>query len=163
MSSIFASSDHTVDVAISIATIAISVFASWITAKLTIKSDDRRAIREGNIRLLEWAMEYPFLESDKFCSSWPDTGKSEDDNSRYENYCCHVFNQIHHAWELHGSDERKMRPTLYPEELVARHRIWWETDEINQKAYEVEFQQFIASIFRRLDQEKKDGPKSNPH
>jgi hypothetical protein len=157
MSPLFGSTDHADDVAIGIATIVISAFVSWVTARRTIRGDERRAIFEGTARLIEWAIEYPFLEDDEFCRSWPETNRSRDDNMRYENYCCHVFNQVEHAWELFKGDELKMRPTLYPEELISRHRVWWESDETNQKAYPNEFRQFVATVIRRLDKEKTNG------
>ena len=142
---------------VGVATIAVSAFVSWVTAKATSRGDERRAIFEGTARLIEWAIEYPFLEDDEFCRSWPNTGRTREDNMRYENFCCHVFNQLEHAWELFKGDEQKMRPTLYPEELVSRHRVWWQSDETNQKAYSTEFRQFVAGIIRRLDEEKKNG------
>jgi hypothetical protein len=153
--------DHAVDVAISIVTVLISVFVSWLTATVTIKGDERRAIRTENMRLIEWAIEYPFLESDEYCKTWPNTTRSDDDNMRYENYCCHVFNTLQHAWELHKGNEQKIRVTLYPEELIERHRAWWMHEDVNQRGYPPDFRQFVASVIRNLEKETGRGSKSD--
>ena len=138
----------------------VSLIVSAIVARLTVwwtaNSDEKRAIREGTMRIIGWAIEYPFLESDDFCRSWPNTTRTDDDRLRYENYCCHVFNQLEHAWELFKGDERKMRCCLCPKELIVRHRKWWEDEPDNDEGYSVEFRQFVANILRRVDR----GPKN---
>lgn len=146
-----ASQDHAQDIMVGITTLIVSAFVSWLTATLTIKNDDKRAIREANIRLIEFAIEYPFLESDRFCKQWPNVEASDDDRMRYENYCCHVFNMIQDAWELTKGDPTKLKAVLYPEELIERHRNWWQGDPTNQEGYPVEYRRFIAEILRKLD------------
>lgn len=148
-------SDHVEDAAIGIATIVIGAFVAWLTTKLTMKSDERRAIREENMRLLEWAIEYPFLEDSDVCSKWPEKVRDKDDCMRYDNYCCHVFNVLQHSWEFCGGNRKKMRTVLYPEELIWRHRRWWKHDEANLIAYPVEFRTFVNNVIGELEKKEK--------
>jgi hypothetical protein len=134
-----------------------------LTASWTVKGDERRAIREGNIRLMEWAIEYPFLEANAYCESWPATGRADEDNMRYENFCCHVFNQLQSAWEFCKGDTQKMHHVLYPDELIWRHRKWWQQDEVNSAAYPVEFRRFVADRLRDMEMEKNHGSVRPPH
>lgn len=154
MSPVLGTTETSHDVAVTLGTAALSAFVAWLTAMWAIKGDEKRTIRDGTVRMIEFAMEYPFLESDDFCGSWPNTSRSSDDNMRYENYCCHVFNQLEHAWELFKGDKLKMRSCLDPEELIVRHRKWWEADKTNETAYTPAFRQFVDEIFRRVDGRK---------
>jgi hypothetical protein len=155
-----ASQDHADNVSamwIAAAGVAISAFVAWVTAHWTIKGDERRGIREGNMRLIELAIEYPFLESDEFCSQWPSSNRDKQDGMRYENFCCHVFNLVQQCFEFCRGDELKMKPILHPDELIWRHRLWWQNDEENQRGYPVEFRQYVAGRIRALTKEKESG------
>lgn len=151
------SQDHLDNVSamwIAMAGVAISAFVAWVTARWTIQTDERRTLRESNIRMLEWAIEYPFLESEQFCSQWPNSDRCEDDRMRYENYCCHVFNLLQHCWEFSKGDHAKMKHILYPDELIWAHRAWWRRDDVNQDAYPVAFRQYVAERIRTMEKEK---------
>jgi len=144
-----AESTDSSDFSVALLGVVVSAVVAWITAKWAVKGDERRALREGNMRLMEWAIQYPFLDSESYCDKWPNTGRDEDDQLRYGVYCCHVFNLLQQCWEFCKGDLQKMKHILYPDELIWLHRCWWESDPTNQDAYPVEFRQFVAERLRR--------------
>jgi hypothetical protein len=150
-----ANSEGSADIWIAILGVVISAVIAWVTAKRAVKGDERQALREGNMKLMEWAIDYPFLESESYCDVWPNTSRSDDDQLRYGVYCCHVFNLLAQCWEFCGGDLQKMKHILYPDELIRLHRRWWESDPANQDAYPVGFRQFVSERIRVARESEK--------
>lgn len=74
----------------------------WISGTLKTRGQQRIAIDALVQKIIELSIEYPYLERDCYCFAWKSDGDPEDDKrSRYENYCCLVFNTIERAWQLH--------------------------------------------------------------
>lgn len=109
-------------------------------------------------KMIEFAISYPYLEDDAFCSNWPaipldgDPDKEKEKVQRYENYCCHVFNTLSAVYSLCMKHHLKMTDYLYPKEVVDRHKKWWNTDELNRKGYPPEFRRFVTDILTEGDQ-----------
>ncbi|BBO31965.1 hypothetical protein [Lacipirellula parvula] len=142
---VLAESGSSADLTVALAGVIISAIVAWVTARRTIAGDERRALREGNMRLMEWAIAYPFLETQAFCDEWPSKPRGDEDATRYEFYCCHVFNVLEQCWEFCDGDLDKMKHILYPDELIKSHQRWWLHDPLNQEAYKVPFRQFVTS------------------
>jgi hypothetical protein len=147
------SDQMTISIVTVIFSAVISVIVARITTKQTLKHDHERALQDGMIQLKQWVMEYPFVEDDAFCKSWPATNGAPDQNTRYEVYCCHVFNLLRRSFTLSKGNAAKAQQLLHPDELVSQHYRWWQNDPLNQKAFPVEFRQYIAAEIRRLTPE----------
>lgn len=92
-------------------------------------------------RLLSYAIKYPYLES-TICikelmakSEYDDTNNLGDKKysvrySRYDNYCCDVFNLISVFWDDAGKNIEQKRRILnecgFPVEFIQLHYLWWE-------------------------------------
>jgi hypothetical protein len=50
-----------------------------------------------------------------------------------------------------------MKPILHPDELIWRHRLWWQGDPENQQGYPVAFRQYVTERIRILKKEKESG------
>ncbi|KAJ3060727.1 hypothetical protein HK102_009378, partial [Quaeritorhiza haematococci] len=62
---------------------------------------------EANIlKLTEFAIEYPTLEKDSYCSSYPNCVGDPNGKERYENYCVYVFNTLSSVFEYCGAEKR---------------------------------------------------------
>lgn len=99
-------------------------------------------------KVIEFSMTYPYLEDDEFCDQWPNI-EDREKRLRYDNYCCHVFNTLEHAWQYSQGDRMKMKWIIYPDELVVRHRKWWKGECDNDSGYDRDFCAFIEQILRQ--------------
>lgn len=115
------------------------------------------------MRLMEWVLQYPFLETASYCDSWPNTDRDDDDDMRYGVFCCHVFNLLRQAYEFCDGDVAKMAEVLYFDELIGLHHKWWRHDPVNRNAYTQEFRDFVDRRIQVLAKERERGPTGNPH
>src|SRR6185312_7454305 len=83
-----------------IVTLFIGALGGWISGTIKVRGQQRAAIDATVHKLLELSMEYPHVERESYCASWDTKQPDDDDKSRYESYCCALFNTIEHAWEL---------------------------------------------------------------
>jgi hypothetical protein len=131
---------------------------SMVNASRSKRDQDRTTVQAMMNKTIELAMQYPHLERDDYCNSWPNpqgavgTPPYQDDRDRYDNYCCFVFNMIHTAWVLAGKKPCKIEEMLSFREYVLRHRCWWEKEDGNVHFYEQEFRNFINTI---IDEDKR--------
>lgn len=101
-------------------------------------------------KIIEFAMQYPFLEDQGFCDQWPDIPDKEQ-KLRYEYYCCHVFNTLEKVYELTKDGLTDAKSIVYPDELIFHHRKWWTSELVNIQAYSSEFQQFVNHIIAKSE------------
>lgn len=151
---------------------AIGAFAAWKAANSTnrfqaqiaaenlafqkqLANDQRRAAVEAMIlKLSEFAMEYPTLEKDAYCATYPNCPGDPNGKERYENYCTYVFNAIRAVWEFAGRDPEKVKEILHVEEPIQRHWRYWHNDEGNL-GYDDPFRAYIHSVIDDLKRRGK--------
>ncbi len=134
-----------------IATVIASIVA-WQSAERATRAQERSALDDQIVKVIEIGIEYPYVENDDFCAKWPDVDKNSEQGIRYDNYCCLVFNLMERLWRHFEGDREKIENMLYAPEMAHRHRRWWQSDKTNETAYEYGFRQYINTIIR--EQEK---------
>ena len=143
-------------------TFLIGAIGGWISGTVKVRGQRRVAIDGLVLKLIELAMEYPYLERDSYCAAWKQDGEDSDERARYENYCCLVFNTIENAWELNWHlswnkylQHNSIRRILQVEELICRHHQWWEGDADNIDGYASGFRSYILFVVDKSKREKK--------
>lgn len=140
----------------------IAMVVSLVTTIMTNRGSKTIFIHEMIYSLIELSLQYPYLEDDATCNSYPNIQVDQEPwaKTRYENYCCHVFNTLEHAWEHTSETLDEVRKIIYPDELIVRHRKWWLHDEENNShGYSEGFVQFVQNI---LDKNPEPHPRSSP-
>ena len=111
----------------------------------TVRNQHRQRLIAQVDRIVDLAITYPFLESDAFCKTYH--GQSDDECfMRYDNYCCQVFNLLERLWMYAKGNSTMMREFIYFEELVHRHKVWWQSELENKAGYDVGFREFVDGV-----------------
>jgi len=144
---IVASSTRSNDLSCAIVTplvsICLSGLVSYLVAAYTLRSNRRAELDKRIAKIIEIAMQYPLVEDDEFCDSYP-PDQMNDDYRRYVNYCCFVFNLLADAWKHTEGDVIEFNDIIHADELIDRHHGWWLKDSDNLIAYDKIFQQYIS-------------------
>jgi hypothetical protein len=115
----------------------------------------QRALIDGMVlKMLEFLMEYPHLEKDEFCKSYPDVKGHPNGKERYEAFCCFVFNLLMAAFKHFDEDVKKLGDYIGIDEIVRSHHRWWEHDRENLN-YDEPFRRAIQAVIDRLKKEGK--------
>ena len=136
--------------------VVISAAVSSAIAFFTGKKNRRQYIDHSVDKAIDFSIAYPYLEDDSFCASYRTPDATDEEGQRYDNYCCFVFNTIESAWELCGGNEEKINDIVYADELVVRHRVWWESSAENVSGYKPGFRQFVDNILKKDFEMKRD-------
>ena len=142
-------------------TLALGAVGGWISGTIKTRGQQRIAIDNVVQKLIELSMQYPHLERDSYCASWKKDGVEDDDKSRYENYCCLVFNTIEHAWELSwpwafkSLRHRSVKKIVQVEEPIWRHRLWWDGDGENVDGYSPGFRAYVLFVLDKCKKERR--------
>lgn len=100
-----------------------AIIYSMISYCLLNRKRRKEEILLMNDHLLDLAIKYPYLEDDNFCKTW--TGDYCDNwkMSRYNLYCCKVYNLLLAIYEYSGS-YRKMSEIVDIDDYISTHRVW---------------------------------------
>ena len=123
----------------------IAAVVALLVCLLTNRGNHSRFLCGMVQKIIEFSMTYPYLEDDAFCDQWPHI-EDDEKRMRYDNYCCHVFNTLEHVWLHTDGDRAEMKRLIYPDEIIVRHRKWWQGDKENQSGYEEGFCEFVNLI-----------------
>jgi hypothetical protein len=130
--------------------ILISTPLSILITRSTNKNQTKESIHNEITIMIQLAIEYPFLEQDSFCSAYNGNRECEN-NLRYDNYCCIVFNILEKIFVLFGGKRLKIEEFIGIKEIALRHKQWWKSRN-NQKdiidGYRLEFVEFIDSYHK---------------
>lgn len=148
-------------------TFLIGAVGGWVSGTLAVRGQQRVAVDGLVQKIIELSMQHPYLERDSYCKAWVPTAPAgagaaapDDDNkTRYENYCCLVFNTIEKAWELSWPwgfsmawRHAAVKKSLQVEELICRHHDWWSKDPDNVEGYSSGFRAYMGYV---IDECKK--------
>lgn len=100
--------------------ILISIFLYLATNRKSIKDTILRA----NDQLLSLAMEYPYLEDDDICKKWTGVYSGSEELSRYNIYCCKVYNLLISLYDFYGGSYKKMSELIDIDDYIATHHVW---------------------------------------
>lgn len=96
-------------------------------AKDALKASERAAIDGLLVKMLDFLMTHPQLESTNLCNAYPNIGNpnlrnGERDKERYEVYCIFVFNFLMRAQLAHGRVSSSNRPEDFRRGVHAARR-----------------------------------------
>jgi len=118
-------------------------------AKQAEKTQDRNTLDGLILRMIEFAMEYPYLERDGFPSSYPNCLGHQHCKERYETYCCFVFNTLQFMFNHFDGNRQAIESYYHIRETIRLHHVWWKHDRENLE-YDEPFRQYIQSIIDEL-------------
>jgi phosphate/sulfate permease len=142
----------------------ISALVASLVARFSWRTQEKQALHAQISKLLDYSIQYPYLEDDTFCASWVQCDRTSEASMRYENYCCAVFNLLERNWTFFGGHENKMSLFFDSKEMILRHRAWWMWDPENRRGYTTNFRKFVSKTMRSSQRRKHDNhTKSNYH
>ena len=99
-------------------------------------------------KILEIAIQYPYMESRPFTSKWVQFKDSEDERYlRYDMYCNLIFNYIEDVYTFFDHDKKKIEDFIDDIKFWIRlHKYNWQNPVIeseNIDAYKEDFRSFI--------------------
>jgi len=123
-------------------------------AKENARMQQRAFLDATLLKMLEFLMQYPHLEKDDFCQSYPDVKGHANGKERYEAYCIFVFNLLMAAFKHFDQDAVKLGEYIGIEEIVRCHYKWWQHDRENL-GYDDPFRHCIQAVIDKLRKEGK--------
>ena len=108
-----------------IATLISALTSATVTLWLN-KNNIKRHIDEQLDSILKISVQYPYLESLTFTSSWMQ-GKNSDDEKylRYEIYCTLLFNYLSRVASFYKYDKQKIQDYLDIKDWIRLHKDYW--------------------------------------
>lgn len=134
-----------------LASIIFSSISLWQTYQLRTK-DKEDELRKQLNRIIEIAVEYPYLEYQPFIDKWLERKLSGDEKyMRYDMFCNLLFNFLADVYDFYNGDVDLIENFCDIETWINMHKLNWmhpiEEDE-NIKGYSLEFQDFINSYIK---------------
>jgi hypothetical protein len=122
-------------------------------AKDNLRAQERAAIDNMLVKMLEFLMAHPHLEKESYCQKYPALPGDENGKERYEVYCIFVFNFLLRAFRHFENDPKQLGEYIGLEEIISCHHLWWHHDKHNL-GYDEPFRRCIQAVY---DQMRKDG------
>lgn len=132
----------------------ISAVTAFLIAYRNRKTQERLAIEDMLNKMIAFGIEYPYLESQEFCSHWSRNPAMDTESMRYDNFCCFVFNFLSRSYDFYNGKTKEILNFIYVPELVQLHLAWW-SEPLNREGYSEEFKAFINSFIAADKQPEK--------
>jgi hypothetical protein len=143
----------------------IGALFAWLAARSTNRAQEKIAQENARaqqrafidslvIKMIEISMEYPYLEREEFCNTYPNCSGHPHSKERYENFCIFVFNLLMMIYRHFEGDRKRIGEYIHVEELVRLHCTWWLADRENLE-YDEPFRQYIHAVVDKLKREGK--------
>lgn len=120
-----------------------------------IKEDKKKSIDELSkelTKLLEYTIQYPYLEHPSITKTWKENRASQDEKyMRYDQFCNILFNFLSKLFSYFDGDAKKVEDFVDIKTWVRLHRQIWEypaDENENVDAYSKEFRSFINSYLK---------------
>lgn len=115
---------------ITITAAAIATLISALTATLVnfwmSKNNKKKGLDDQLDGILKIAIQYPFLESEHFTSSWtPKFDRNEEKYLRYDIYCTLLFNFLCRVAEHFKYDKKRIENYIGIKDWVRLHAEYW--------------------------------------
>lgn len=122
----------------------VALMVCWFNTK---KQDHAKLVAMLD-KMIDFSIQYPYLEDSDFCNKW--TPEAKDENSmRYDNFCCFVFNYLERLWEFYDGKGDKMYKHVNYIEIIALHGTWWKSRIAeNTDGYKPDFVDFVNKILK---------------
>jgi hypothetical protein len=114
----------------SITSAAIATLISALTsASITLwlnKNNAKRHIDDQLDAILKISVQYPYLESQTFTSTWIDEKNSNEEKYlRYDVYCTLLFNYLSRVATFYRYDKKKIENYIAIKDWVRLHKEYW--------------------------------------
>lgn len=130
----------------------ISALTSACVALLISKSNKKKDIDDQLDGILKIAIQYPYLESEYFTSTWKsDFDKNEEKYLRYDVYCTLLFNFLSRIASHYKFDKKKIEDYIAIKDWVRLHEKYWldpTSAYENVDSYDKEFVSLINSYLK---------------
>ena len=138
----------TLPIIISGISLIVSISGAWFSLKKDKKERYERLNAELN-KLIEIAIQYPYVESKRFTSKWGDNKDSDcEQYLRYDMFCNRLYNHLHNVCKHFNYNKRKIEDFVDIKSWIRLHRQNWlnPVDENeNIDGYDKKFRDFINS------------------
>jgi hypothetical protein len=137
--------------AAAIATLISSSIATIVTLVIN-RGNSRKNLNDQLDGILKIAIQYPYLESPAFASTWtPNKDSNDEQYLRYENYCTLVFNYLERLCKYYNYDKVKIANHLNVKDWVRIHKDCWNNPSTpfeNSDGYSKEFKKLMQEYLR---------------
>src|SRR5258708_1770677 len=86
----------------------IGAIGGWLAASKTTALQRKSQLDGVLQKTIELSIQYPTLEKESFCSTYPNMVGDQNGRERYENYCCLVFNFLSSVFVHFGGKEKEI-------------------------------------------------------
>lgn len=130
----------------------VSALTSAIITLLIAKSNKKKAIDDQLDGLLKIAIQYPYLESEHFTSTWVSSfDKNEEKYLRYDVYCTMLFNFLSRLASHYKYSTKEIENYVAIKDWVRLHKKYWSDPTSayeNVDSYDKEFVNLINSYLK---------------
>jgi hypothetical protein len=137
--------------AAAIATLISSCVASIVALSIN-KHNSLKSLNDQLDNILKIAIQYPYLESSAFTSTWKANKDSEDEKYlRYESYCTLVFNYMERLCLFYKCNPQKIETHLNIKDWIRTHKDCWLYPSMpfeNTDGYSDNFKKLIESYLK---------------
>lgn len=134
---------------------AISAFYSARSSQITLslyKKEKKEKLHDELNRILEIAVEYPYLESSLFTSKWLQYRETDAEKYlRYDMYCNLLFNYLHHVCEYYNYNKKEIESFVDVKTWIRLHKLNWQNpvdENENIDGYDENYRAFINSYIK---------------
>lgn len=140
----------------SITSAAIATIISALTSALVSlglnKSNKKKHIDDQLDDILKIAIQYPYVESDVFTSTWNQNKNSNDEQYlRYDIYCTLLFNYLSRVTDFYRYDKQKIENYIAIKDWIRLHKEYWinpTNSYENIDGYDEKFRELINSYIK---------------
>jgi len=107
-----------------IATIVSAATSASVTL-LIAKSNTKKSLDDQLDGLLKISIQYPYLESDSYTSTWKSNHDGDEKHERYEHYCTLLFNYLSRVCSHHKHNKKKIEDYVAIKTWIRCHKLYW--------------------------------------
>lgn len=127
--------------------------ATSATISLWINGNNqKKSIDDQLDGILKIAVQYPYLESERFTKSWSTNCESDDEKYlRYEIYCVLLFNFLCRISQYYKFEKKKIENYIAIKDWVRLHENYWKNPSSsyeNVDSYDKKFVELINSYLK---------------
>jgi hypothetical protein len=140
----------------SITSAAIATIISALTSVLVSlglnKSNKKKHIDDQLDDILKIAIQYPYVESDAFASTWNQNKNSNNEQYlRYDIYCTLLFNYLSRVADFYRYDKQKIENYIAIKDWIRLHKDYWlnpTSSYENIDGYDPKFRELITTYLK---------------
>jgi hypothetical protein len=138
----------------------VSAFVASIISKRALRAQAWADLVRRIDQTTMIGIQYPYVEDENFCGSWPPPGAPEEPYQRYDNYCCLVFNLLEDLYGHFKGRAARIEERFGAREMIVRHRRWWRDPQVsplNRAGYGDGFCGYVEATITDAERKEKCG------